>query len=114
MTTIHGVQHKLDKDEAAAKKAFYELMAKDTPAAQRAPERHSVRWLCDKFLDRTKETKTSETFSIQCDYLNAFCKVFGKRSADSLKAHEVNDWLDKTAWGGSTKGLAVTIVKAVF
>jgi integrase len=112
MTTINGVKHKLSKDEDAAKKAFYKLMAGDAPAAP--VERHSVRWLCDKFLDRTRESKTPETFSIQHGYLKKFTKAFGTRPCDNLKAHEVNEWMDKTKWGNSTKGLFVTIIKAVF
>ena len=114
MTTINGVQHKLDKDEGAAKKVFYKLMAKDAPATSRPAERRSAQWLCDKFLDRTKEAKTSDTFRIQREHLTAFCKTFGARSADSLKAHEVNEWLDQRDWASSTKALGVTIIKAVF
>ncbi len=64
MTTVNGEQHKLDKDETAAKKAFYKLTAKDAQAATQPAERYSVRWVCDKFLARTKDSKTDETFRI--------------------------------------------------
>jgi hypothetical protein len=114
MTTVNGVQHKLAKDESKARKAFYKLMAQGEPALTRQHERHSVRWLCDKFLDRTREAKTAETFTIQHGYLKAFCKEFGIRFAESLRVHEVNEWLDQTGWNSSTKALVVTIVKAVF
>lgn len=112
MTTINDIQHKLSKEEAEAQKAFYKLMAGDAPKPR--VERHSVRWLCDKFLDRTKADKTGETFRVQLDHLKTFCEQFGKRPGDSLKAHEVNLWLDEQTWEGSTKALAVTIIKAVF
>jgi integrase len=111
-TKINRVVHKLAKDEESAKKAFYKLMAGEVPAAP--VERHSVRWLCDKFLDRTRESKTPETFTIQHGHLKKFTKTFGTRPCDSLKVHEVNEWMDKTGWGNSTKGLFVTIIKAVF
>ena len=91
MTTINDAQHKLSKDEDEARKAFYKLMAGDVPKP--APvERHSVRWLCDKFLDRTKDDKTAETFRVQREHLKAFCAKFAKRPSDSLKAYEVNEW----------------------
>ena len=113
-TKIRGVQHKLGATEAEARTAFYKLMAKDTPVSARPTERHSVRWLCDKYLDRTKDVKDPETWKVQLHYLKAFGKAFGSRAADSLKAHEVNEWLDRSKWGGSTKALAVQVVKAVF
>lgn len=97
-TKLNGVVHKLDRDEAKAKKAFYKLMAKDAPAATRPAERHSVRWLCDKFLDRTRTKKAAETFEVQLDYLRQFCAAFGARPADSLKSHEVNEWIDARGW----------------
>jgi integrase len=114
MTTINDIQHKLSKDEGVARKAFYKLMARDEPAATRSPERHSVRWLADKFLTRTKASKTDETFRIQLELFKKFCQKFGTRPSDSLKAHEVNEWLDEKAWETSTKALAVTIIKAAF
>ncbi|QJW93921.1 hypothetical protein [Frigoriglobus tundricola] len=79
--------------------------------AARPAERHSVRWRCDKLLDRTKAAKTDETFRIQCDHLTAFCKTFGARSTDALKAHEVNDRLDQGDRTSSAKALGVTIIK---
>lgn len=114
MTTIRGTQHKLARTEPAARKAFYKLMAEDAPAAERRPDRHSARWLCDKFLDRTKADKEPETWKVQLFYLKAFCEKFGKREATSLKAHEVNEWLDAGSWGVSSKALCITIIKAVF
>jgi integrase len=111
-TKVGGVVHKLSTDEGEAQKAFYKLMAGDAPKLR--TERHSVRWLCDKFLDRTKADKTPDTFRVQLDRLKTFCARFGKRPGDSLKAHEVNEWLDAQAWETSTKALAVTIIKAVF
>jgi hypothetical protein len=67
MTTINGEQHKPAKDEGDARRAFYKLMAQDEGTDPPPPERHSVRWLCDKFFDRTKEAKAAETFAIQRD-----------------------------------------------
>jgi len=54
-TTVRGVQHRLAKTESDAKRASYKLTAGDVPAPVPKTERHSVRWLRDKFLDRTTE-----------------------------------------------------------
>jgi hypothetical protein len=103
MTIIRGVAHKLAKTEPEARKAFYKLMAAAAaaPALERKPERHSVRWLCDKYLDRTKAGKDPETWKEHLGHLKKFTAAFGTRPADSLAAYEVNDWFDGTEWGGS-------------
>jgi hypothetical protein len=97
MTTIGGVQHKLARTAAEARRAFYKLMAKDTPRPRR--DRHSVRWVCNRYLDRTKGGKSAETWRVQFGHLRAYCDAFGHRPADSLTAHKVNEWVDATTWG---------------
>ncbi len=114
MTTVNAVQHKLAKTEPEARKAFYKLMAGDAPAAHAKAKRHTARWLCDKYLDRTRPAKAAETWRVQHGHLQAFSNAFGRRPADSLKAHEVNEWLDARPWNNSTRGLVVTILKAAF
>lgn len=68
-TKIRGVQHKLGATESEARTAFYKLMAKDVPASARPAERHMVRWLCDMFLDHTKDAKDPEIWKAQLHYL---------------------------------------------
>lgn len=95
--TLNSVLHKLAKTESEARKAFYKLMDQAAPATDRKPGRHLIRWLCDRYFDRTKEGKDPETWRAQ----------LGHRPVDSLKAHVVNDWLDGTELGGSMIALAV-------
>lgn len=123
MTTVDGTQHKLSKDKAEAQQKFYKLMGSDRKPAVRAGT--TCRRLCDLYLVKTRPDKGDARHAVQLGHLKKFCERFGHRDPASLKAHEVNDWLDSLSrkprkadagpvpLGPSTKAAVVMTVKAV-
>ena len=131
MTTMDGRQVKLSKNKAEARRLFHQLMGGGRAAPAACP--FSVRKLCDTYLDRTAGRKTARRTELLARYLQRFCDAFGHRRPETLKPHEVNDWLDglesrakprprrpggpkpePKPLAGSSKALIVTMVKAVF
>ena len=113
-TKVAGQQIKLSQDKREARTLFHKMMARDKPAATGTACQLSVRKLCDTYLDRTRADKSDGRHEVQVLHLKKFTAGFGHRRPESLKPHEVNDWLATLTLGGSTKALCVTIVKAAF
>ena len=72
----------------------------------------SVAEVCDLFLDFSDQHHEPATYRWYADFLNNFCKRWGKLAATELKPFHVSRWLDAhTAWTDGGRRCAITCIK---
>lgn len=112
MTTIRGEKIKLSKDKKEAEKSFHTLLAHDIEPEVTSHLRPSFRLVADKFLDHSLEANEKTTWEIHKRYLQSFCDHVKNRKAPDVRGEHITSWLKTTAWGESTRSLAIQAVKA--
>lgn len=108
--TIDGQRHRLGPDKDVAETKFHQLMSKPTVTAD------SVANIIDLFLDWTGKHRAIETFLWYKKHLQSFLDVLRPKTmtADRLRPHHVEAWVDVHHWGDSYTRGAMTAVARCF
>jgi hypothetical protein len=113
--TIKGEQVPLAKgkgNEKEAQRAFYRLMAAETPAAPVTTDTRVVAIL-DLFLEHSQKHNSPRTFEWYRDFLQDFSDMYGMLRVEDLKPFHVNRWLDSHPdWNGTRRGAIIAVKRA--
>ena len=75
--------------------------------------RPSLKVIAGLYLDEAKATKRAGDLRAAAPLPDDFCEHVGNKKVPDLRVHHVTDWLKANSqWGGSTQGLAVSLVTA--
>ena len=106
--TIDGRQVNLGDDYKDAQKELYRRKASSRPAAR---SNLSVAVLVDRFLCDAHANVQAATFANYRWYLQQWVNFAGHRPAAGLKPLDVTAWMRSRKWNGSTRRLAVEMVR---
>lgn len=113
---LNGRQIPLAKgkdNKREAERAFFRLMAGETPAPSRAKDTRVVAVL-DLFLDHAQRHNKPATYAWYRHFLQSFSDAYGSLKVEDLRPFHVTRWVDShPAWKGG-KWAAVTAVKRAF
>ena len=113
--TRNGAQIPLAKGKANkkdAERAFYRLMAGETPHDHRPSDQRVVAVL-DLFLEYTQKHTAADTYQWYRGYLQDFADRHGTLRVEDLRPYHVTSWLDShPTWKNSRRSAIVAIKRA--
>jgi len=95
-----------------AERAFFRLMASETPAA-RGPDARVVA-VFDLFLDHSRNHNGARTYEWYRGFLQDFADRYGALRVEDLRPFHLTRWLDShTEWGGTRRGAIAAVKRAL-
>lgn len=118
-TTLRGKQHKLGKEEQAARIKFAELLLEQPTAQPVQPPTPAAEVtaleVCDRFLKWSKAHKKTPTFKWHNHFLQSWFESIPSRlKAVDVRPHHVQSWVDARGWKDTTANRAISVVQRAF